>query len=307
MPKKVILRYMARRIALSFVKNLYMFFILLACDPFDILERLGLSYKPPSWLIWVLLAVASGLAIWRTVEDTKKGIHNEEKLDSIKNTLITIDKYQRDAAIEQSKIALSNDVKARITQDFLTFYPISQIGFIFREAFERNNVDPLIDFYGKFGDILDANSCGLKLQLQNIRQYNEVLADLTSKSTALRLRRKRIELIQSNITRFLKGGYGLNSGIVLRSIFKTIHSQNKRGEAAMRSVIVGLEEMENIGREFLTYALGHLDTKWKPRFSPELLSTPQIQGMMGQVSKLNKKRFGVLHAFKDMLNRQGQN
>ena len=296
---------MARRIALSFAKNLYMFFILLACDPFDILERLGVSYKPPAWLIWVLLAVASGLAIWRTVVDTKKNIGNEEKLDSIKNTLITIGKYQREAAIKQSG-KIPNKLKARITQDFLTLYPLSRIGFVIQEAFQRNNVDPLISFYEKFGDILDANDCGLKLELQSIPQYDETIADLTGKSVMLQLRHKKIELIQSNITRLLKGGYGLNSGIVLRNMLKKTQPRSKSENDAIHSVIVSLEGLENIGRDFITYGLNHLDTKWKPRFSREQLATSQLQVTLSQVAKLDKKRFRVLHAFKDMLNRQGK-
>lgn len=233
-----------------------------------------MNYKPPSWLFWVLLVISIGLATWRTIEDTKKSIHNEEKLDSIKNTLIDIGKHEREVANKQSGIAYSDNVKAHVKQDFIAFYPASQIGFIIQEAFEKNNANPLINFYGKFGDILDANGCGLKLQLQSIPQYNDAQANLTSKSVTLRLRRKKLELVQSNITRVLKGGYGLNSGIVLRSMLKTIHPRNKSEDAALHSVIVGLEEIENIGREFLTYGLNHLDKKWKPEFSPEQLKAP---------------------------------
>ena len=293
---------MARRIALSFAKNLYVFLILLLSDPFDILERWGgVSYKPPSWLFWVLLAVAIGLASWRTVEDTKKGIRNEEKLDSIKNTLVTIGKYQRDAAIQQGGM-IPNKLKARITQDLIALYPISHIESVIEEGL-RGNVEPLLNFYEKFGDILDANGCGLKLQLQSNPQYNDALADLTSKLVTLRLARKKTELIQSNIIRIRKGGYGLNSGIVLRNMLKTSHSRGKSEDAVIHSVVVSLEALENIGQDFLTYGLNHLDTKWKPKFGPEQLATPQLQVMMGRMSQLNKKRFGVLHAFKDVIKR----
>lgn len=298
---------MSKRIALSFAKNLYFFFILLLSDPFDILERyFDVNYKPPPWLFWVLLAVASGLAVWRTVEGTRKSISDEEKLDSIKDSLIAIGNYQREAAINQSGLMPSNTVKARITQDALTLYPISQVESLIQTGIKTNNADPLISFYKKFGDILDANNCGLKVQLQNTPAYNKALDDLTSKSVTLRFRTKKRELIQNNVNRVLDGGYGLNSGIILRSMLKTSHPRNKTEGDAMHILIVGLENLENIGRAFLTYGLGHLDTKWKPNFSAEQLKSPEMQVMLDRVSKLNKKSFRVLHDFKNMITRQGQ-
>jgi len=222
------------------------------------------NYQPPSWLFWVLLGTAISLAVWRTIADTKKSIHNEEQLDSVKTSLVTIGQYEREAAIKQSKSTHSKNVKTHILDDFVAFYPTSKVGLVLREALENNNIDPLINFYSKFGDVLDANGCGLKDQLQSIPQYNNAIANLTSKSVTLRLSRKKVDLIHANVSRLLKGGYGLNSGIVLRSMMKTIRPRSTNEEAALHTVIVGLEEIENIGREFVTYGLDHLDKKWKP-------------------------------------------
>lgn len=265
-----------------------------------------MNYNPPTWLRLVLLGIAIGLASWRTIEDTKKSVSNEQKLTAIKNTLIDIDKYEKEAAIKQSAITPSNNVKVRITQDLITRYPVPQIESIIQEGVKRDNPDPLINFYEKFGETLDANNCGLKLQLQNIPQYNEALANLTSESVTLRLSPKKIRLIQSNIERLLEGVYGLNSGIILRSMLKTSQPRNKSEGDVIHSAVLGLEQLENIGRQFLTYGLHHLDKKWKPKFSSKQLIAPEIQTMLSGVSKLNRRRFGVLHTFKDMINKQGQ-
>jgi hypothetical protein len=298
---------MARRVAASFFKNIYVFLILVGCDPFDILERyFGVIYNPPTWLRVLLVVIAVGLASWRTIEDTKKGIDNEEKLNAIRDAFIDIDKYEKEAAIKQSKNPPSNNVKARITQDLVTLYPLSHVESIIREGVERDNPDPLINFYENFGEILDANNCGLKAQLEGMPQYNETLAKLTGTSVGLRFRKKKMDLIHGNIERLLRGEYGLNSGIILRNMLKTSQPRSKSEGDFVHSAVLGLEKLENIGRQFLAYGLGHLDSRWKPHFTAEQLKSPQMQVLLGGIPRLNRKRFGMLHAFRDMINRQGQ-
>ncbi|MCJ7743873.1 MAG: hypothetical protein MUO99_04855 [Dehalococcoidales bacterium] len=205
---------MARRIILSFAKYLYTFLILLASDPFDLSERwFGMNYTPPPWLFWILLAVATCVASWFTIKDVRKIVGNAKELDSIKTNLVAIEKYERDAAIKQSKGQYANSLRARIQKDFYTYFSVSTMESIFQQALRKRNIDPMLDFYKKFGDILDANECGLKLQLQGIPQYGTTLADLTNKSVTLHLTKKKVDIVQGNISRVLKGGYGLNSGV----------------------------------------------------------------------------------------------
>jgi hypothetical protein len=199
-----------------------------------------------------------------------------------------------------------DNVKARMTRDLITYYPISRIESVVEAATTRNNVDPLLIFYKKFGDILDANGYGLKLQLQRVPEYYDALAALTTMSVTLRLRKRKIELIQGNVDRLINGEYGLNSGIVLRDMLKTSRQRSSNESDLIHSAVLGLEALENIFRQFLTYGLQHLDKKWKPQLNFEPLRSPDVQLMLGAVPRLSKKKFGVLHSFRDMINRQGQ-
>jgi hypothetical protein len=61
----------------TFIKHWYTFFILLASDPFDILERyFSVIYSPPHWLFWLFLILAIGLALLLTILDLRKLARN---------------------------------------------------------------------------------------------------------------------------------------------------------------------------------------------------------------------------------------
>jgi hypothetical protein len=294
---------MARRIAWAFLKNVYVFAILLLRDLLDLIQRWrGVSYQLPSWLFWVLLGIAIGLAAWRTWEDTRRSIANEKKLDAIKNDLVVIDKYEQNAAIIQGKKKCPARIMARITDDFNALYSVSTIESILQQAYSRN-IEPLFGFLKSVGEILDANSCGLKDELQNIPAYRDTLDDLTNRLVTSHLGEKKTELIKANATRIRKGGYGLNSSIVLRAMLKRIEPRNKNEAAIAHSVVVGLEALETIVRDFLTDGLKQLDRKWKLRFTPEEPITSQTQVILSRASKLNKKRFRTLRDFSDMIRR----
>jgi hypothetical protein len=294
---------MAKRIAWSFFKNLYIFLILLLSDPFDLPERwFGVNYQLPSWLFWVLLGIAIGLAAWRTLEDTKRSLHNQERLDAIKNDLVTIDKYEQNATIIQSKKKCPAHIMAQIKDDFNALYSVSTLESILQEAYSRN-IDPLFDFLKSIGDILDANGCGLKSQLQSTPQYRDTLDDLTSRLVTSHLSEKKMELIRANTTRIRKGGYGLNSSMVLRANLKRVRLRNRNEAAAAHSIVLGLEALETMARNFLTDGLKQLDRKWKLRFIPEQPITSQTQVILSRVSKLDKRRFEVLRDFNNMIKR----
>jgi hypothetical protein len=294
---------MAKRIAWSFFKNLYIFLILLLSDPFDLPERwFGVNYQLPSWLFWVLLGIAIGLATWRTIKDTRRSIANQEKLDAIKKDLVTLNKYEQEAATIRSKKKCSVHIMARINDDFNALYPIPALQSIIQQAYSKN-IEPLLGFLQSVGDILDANGYGLKDVLQNIPAYGNTLDDLTNRLVTLPLGEKKGELIKANATRIRKAGYGLNSSIVLRAIYKRIQPRNRNEANAAHSVVVQMEALERMVRDFTTDGLKQLDRKWKFRFIPEEPITSQTQVVLNRASKLNKKRFGKIRDFSNMVRR----
>jgi hypothetical protein len=293
----------ARHITLAFVKNLYVFAVLLLSDPFDLAERwFGVSYTLPSWLFWILLGIAIGLSVWRTIEDTKRSVHNQESLDAIKNDLVAIDRYEQNLAVIQSGKKCTAPTMARITDDFNALYSVSALKSILQQAYNKN-IEPLFSLLKSVGEILDANGYGLKDGLQNIPAYNDTLDDLTNRLVTLHLGEKKTEIITANATRIRKGAYGLNSSMVLRAMLKRIQPRNKNEAATAHSVVVGLEALEGMVRDFLTDGLKQLDRKWKLRFTPEEPMTSQTKVILSRVSKLNKKQFGRLRDFSDMVKR----
>lgn len=127
--------------------------------------------------------------------------------------------------------------------------------------------------------------------------------NLTNRLVTSHSGEKKTELITANATGIRKGGYGLNSGIVLRAVLKRIQPRNRNEAATAHSVVVGLEAMEAIVSDFLSDGLKQLDRKWKLRFTPEEPITSQTRVILSRVSNLNKKRFGRLRDFSDMIRR----
>ena len=117
-----------------FIKHLYPVVILLVSDPFDIADRwFGMTYKPPQYIFWVLLAVATVASIllsFRTykksgqsslasqMDDEEKGEHRKD----IKCKLITWRKQLRALA---KKKTIVGDLRTDIEKDS-GFYQVLQ-------------------------------------------------------------------------------------------------------------------------------------------------------------------------------------
>lgn len=72
-----------------FVKHLYTFLILFASDPYDIPERwFGMNYTPPQHLFWVLLGVATGVALFLTARDYRR---QQKQIENTPRLLTAID------------------------------------------------------------------------------------------------------------------------------------------------------------------------------------------------------------------------
>jgi hypothetical protein len=79
---------------------------------------------------------------------------------------------------------------------------------------------------------------------------------------------------QDNITKILSLIYGLNSGIILRHVLKTVAQQ--KGEA-LDNVIISLEALESITETLLIAMLNNLEIDWETSdlmegLSPELVN-----------------------------------
>lgn len=88
-------------------------------------------------------------------------------LEDIKSDLLYLNKYQREAASKRSKQVCPKEVAMRIHDDFFLIFDVNVVISIF-EKFIAKDIDPLIDFFKKFGDIVDGNEYGLKVE---IRRY----------------------------------------------------------------------------------------------------------------------------------------
>lgn len=75
----------------TFIKHWYTFLILLASDPFDISERwFGMNYAPPQYLFWVLLGVATCIALLLTIHDLRLAKHNNRIAWEVYDNLVKL-------------------------------------------------------------------------------------------------------------------------------------------------------------------------------------------------------------------------
>ena len=81
----------------EFVKQLYVFVILLASDPFDIAERwFSFDYKPPSYIFWVLFGFAFSISViltlWNVTRKSKASYQQHKLSIEIQHVLKSIHK-----------------------------------------------------------------------------------------------------------------------------------------------------------------------------------------------------------------------
>lgn len=189
---------------------------------------------------------------------------NTKKLEEIRADLATMSEYEHEVAMNKSKQRCPDAIAQHIHDDFFAYFNPAMLGEIFCEVLE-GNIDPLLDFSRKFGDILDANGYGLKSELENIEPYKSTRLDLAQKRSNLHTSQKKNTIIQKNIDRLRSLTYGLNSSIVLREILRSIPQTTQ----PVRSVLVVLEKTERIVERHLANGLKDIENEWKMDFDLE--------------------------------------
>lgn len=140
------------------------------------------------WLLPVVGLLLAIIIIWQGRKNT--GTSKGEKQDSNKNTttleeiksdLLKINLYQREAAIQKLKQVCSEEKAMKIYDDFVALFgpdlKVSAISRIQRIVVNRD-IDLLLDFFKKFGDILNSNDYGLKTELENNEVYKQYRMNL---------------------------------------------------------------------------------------------------------------------------------
>jgi hypothetical protein len=239
----------------------------------------------------VLLFICILFAIWlwtRTFKVQREEIG--EELEHIKTDLIILDKSERDIAIKKSQQQFPDDIPRLLYGSLDELFSISTLMSIIQEAFS-GNIDPLLEFFQKMGDILDAGEYGLKVELRNNEHYQSALADLAQMRAKLHTTKRKKALIQTNIKRIRALTYGLNSSIIVRGILKSLsakaESVNKSQwvDSVLQIVLVGLERIENQLANSLAEGLDSIDEEWKPKIGK--VDTSELKVLFSLMSNPN--------------------
>lgn len=202
-------------------------------------------------------------------------------LADIKSDLVNMNTIERETATKKAKQPCDNKTAIQIRDDFFTLFDMNIDTFgqsLMGEVLTKHDVEPIIDFYKKIGDILDANDYGLKTELENHESYQQARLDLAKTRVTLREPEKRNAKIQTNIDRVRSLSYGLNSCILLRGI---LHSAPELREQIPAIVRVTLESVETIAEKVLSEMVNNLEGKQKAKPTQE-----QIQDMIEKVTKM---------------------
>ena len=186
---------------------------------------------------------------------------NEGLLDGIRSVLIDIDKCENDAAIKKTKRKPPKDLMERIARDFTEVFGSLApfLASMLDNILGKGNIDYLINFFAKLGDIMDTEDFGLKSELSYTDEYANLNADLAKKRANLQLKEKKRRLVEKNIDRVRVLTYGVHSSRVFRQVLKAI----PEAKALPRESMVILESMEAAMGRILPKMLATLDVEWK--------------------------------------------
>ena len=226
------------------------------------IQQGGLSIPSPTpplyWLGVALMVVGAGLGIYGWFGKPYK---ESKLLDEIKSLLVEIDECERDAATRKGKQKFKRGVIEQITKNAVEIYGnlFSFLTSMVDNVLGEGNIDYLIGFLAQFGDIMDAEDCGLKSELSGTETYTKLNTDLAKKRANLEGRRKKRDIIEKNIDRVRALTYGVNSSRVFREVIKSI----PEAKNLPRYIMVRLESMEAAMQRLLPKMLRTLDTEWK--------------------------------------------
>ncbi|OGO20712.1 MAG: hypothetical protein A2Z15_06340 [Chloroflexi bacterium RBG_16_50_11] len=131
---------------------------------------------------------------------------------------------------------------------------------LIQKIVKDRDIDLLINFFKRFGDILDSNDYGIKVELENNDKYKSYSFDLAKKRLAIRKNKKESAIFQKNIDRVNNLVYGMNSTILLKGV---LNSSSKTKEILPAQVKVFLEGIETLVEQNLNMMLNDLENEWK--------------------------------------------
>lgn len=233
---------------------------------------LGVTLPSTPWIdenkaiyvsIVALVALMVGGALWFIgIRLAKSETTKTSPLEDIKSNLITMNTIQREVATKKGALPYSKKIAEQVGDDFMALFGSDVLTFatsLIQTILTNRNVDPLVDLYKKFGEIIDSNTGGLKVDLENNESYKTARMDLAQKRLKLRVSKRKNRIIQSNIDRTSTLIYGSNSYIVLRGIFRLA----KGKKIVPTELIVTMEGMEFAIEKTLNTMLNDLENEWK--------------------------------------------
>ncbi len=221
----------------------------------------------PSTILWVVAGIwflGTIVYFFKHRNDIYRRNEKTNPLDDIKTDLITLGACEREVASGKVKTPCSKETAMRIYNDFTAIFVATNIiGFVMslvEEIRQKHSADPLIKFFKKFGDILDSNDYGLKVELEKSDLYKSSRMDLAQKRVKIKLGKKKNSTTQNNIDRVRLLSYGLNSSILLRGVLDA----TPVGEGIVPAQIkVALESIESEAEKTLNTMLNDLENEWK--------------------------------------------
>lgn len=240
-----------------------------------------------------LVGVIFLASIWWIISSIRKQKLNQseatKELEDIKSALITMNAYESEVATRKANQQCPENIAKQIHDDFFVIFDARAFMSILQRAIE-NDIDPLIDFFKKFGDILDGNEYGLKVELEDTEPYKSSRMDLAQKRQKLHTAKKRRAITQENINRVCSLTYGLNSSILLRGVLRSAPKTNGIVHPAIRIVLVSLEGIETLIENSLTEMLDNLENEWKVKVDTAKFDTTQLQTLLSLLSTLKETK-----------------
>ncbi|GEM_PF-4696347 len=223
---------------------------------------------PAYWLGIAMMAVGAVLVVCGILYPPKtnraKRDSNEAIVSDIRNDFLKMNTLQRELANCEPRAPYSYKLALQVHKDFVSMFGGDAVSFassLVSQVVSDRDVTPLVRLLEKFGEIADKNDCGLKTALESNHSYGLIRSHLASRRLQMKTSRRRNTIIQNNIDTVGKIIYGLNSMVILRSVFKS--ATPGEGKDAFARLFVVVEGIEASAERTLNTMLGDLESEWK--------------------------------------------
>lgn len=240
--------------------------------------------------VFIIILVIIRLTVFslRRKSARTKEVHRTA-IEDIKSDLVNMSMYQREVATKKTRQPCPEKTAKQIYDDCFAFWgtDLAFIKNVVESVMVHQNIDPLIDFFKRYGDILDGNEYGLKVELEGIELYKSSRVDLAQKRLRLHKMKERKATIQKNIDRVCALIYGLNSSILLRGVLRSLPKTNGIVNPSVRIVLVVLEGLETQTEKSLTEMLDNLENEWKANIDVTQFDITQLQTLSSLLEALD--------------------